>query len=549
MSPAYLTTRPDNGSFGVFTDTQDLAITTLSGPLTTFYIVRHADVASLDSTQYKLNINTSLGCLTVPQLGGRLSLNGRDSKIHVVDYDIGGINLVYSTAEIFTWKKSEFKSILLLYGGESEIHEFALPASLGTPSDIEGGNVTARRLNSSIVVQWQVDQLRRIIKFGDHLEVYLLWRNEAYNYWILDLPAPYPLGQHVSPSRADKSVIIKAGYLVRTAAILGEALHLTGDINRTTEVEVISVPTKVSSLFFNGKEVKSDVRSGRLTGLLAFRSPHIVVPDLESLTWRYIDSLPELHRQYVDNGWTSCKQTKSNNPRKLSTPTSLYASDYGYHAGSLLYRGHFVASGTESSFYLLTEGGYAFGHSVWLNSTYLGSWPGNSATMFHNQTLYFPLELQQGKPYVLTVLIDHMGLDENFPADVQIMKDPRGILDYDLEGRDKSAVSWKMTGNLGGEQYFDLSRGPMNEGGTYGERQGYHFPGAPLSHWKKRSPISDGISREGVGFFATSFSLHVPAGYDIPISILFRNSTGTVPAVKFRAQIYVNGWQFGKYGK
>jgi beta-galactosidase len=543
-----LTSHPDNGTFGVYTDTHDLAVTTLSGPLTTFYVVRHGDLASLDSTQYKLYVDTSLGHLTLPQLGGWLTLNGRDSKFHVVDYDIGGINLIYSTAEVFSWKKSGSKSVLLLYGGENEMHEFALPVSLGAPSYIEGRRVRARRLGASIVIQWHVDSVRRIINFGHLLEIHLLWRNEAYNYWVLDLPAPQPVGLHVSPSRADKSVIVKAGYLIRSAKINGDALYLTGDINRTTEVEVISTPTKVSSLFFNGKEVKVHSNNDRLTGLLSFVTPCIVIPDLEALTWRYIDSLPELSCEYSDDSWTSCDHTESHNPRNLSTPASLYASDYGYNAGSLLYRGHFVANGTESSLYLLTEGGYAFGHSVWLNSTYLGSWPGDPAAMFYNQTLLFPMELQRGKPYVLTVLIDHMGLDENFPANVQIMKDPRGILDYDLKGRDKSAISWKVTGNLGGEQYYDLSRGPLNEGAMYGERQGYHLPGAPVSQWHKKSPISDGISGVGVGFFTTSFDLQIPAGYDVPISIVFKRTVMETPT-QYRVQIYVNGWQFGKYGK
>ena len=168
--------------------------------------------------------------------------------------------------------------------------------------------------------------------------------------------------------------------------------------------------------------------------------------------------------------------------------------------------------------------------------------------MFYNQTLFFPMELQPGKPYVLTVLIDHMGLDENWPANDQTMKDPRGILDYDLSGRDKSTVSWKMTGNLGGEQYYDLSRGPLNEGAMFAERQGYHLPGAPQFQWEERSPISDGIAGVGVGFFATSFDLRLPVGYDLPISIVFSNSTKMGSPLKFRAQIYVNGWQFGKYG-
>lgn len=202
-----------------------------------------------------------------------------------------------------------------------------------------------------------------------------------------------------------------------------------------------------------------------MTGTVHFSAPTIALPDLQTRSWRYINSLPEVSRGYDDNHWTSCDYTDSNNLRNLSTPTSLYAGDYGYNTGSLLYRGHFISTGTESAIHLLLEGGYAFGYTVWLNSTYLGSWADSPADMFYNQTLPFPKELlQPGLPYVVNVLIDHMGLDENFPANVQIMKDPRGILDYDLQGRAKSAISWKMTGNFGGEQYADISRGPLNEG-------------------------------------------------------------------------------------
>lgn len=59
---------------------------------------------STETTTYKLVLDgSSFGNITVPQLGGSLSLNGRDSKIHVSDYDLGGTTLLYSTAEIFTW--------------------------------------------------------------------------------------------------------------------------------------------------------------------------------------------------------------------------------------------------------------------------------------------------------------------------------------------------------------------------------------------------------------------------------------------------------------
>jgi hypothetical protein len=52
---------------------------------------------------YTITLPTSEGNLTVPTLGGSLELRGKDSKIHVTDYEAGSTTLLYSTAEIFTW--------------------------------------------------------------------------------------------------------------------------------------------------------------------------------------------------------------------------------------------------------------------------------------------------------------------------------------------------------------------------------------------------------------------------------------------------------------
>ena len=102
-SPSYLTAIPMNGSNGSFVDTDLIATTPVVGKPTGFYVVRHAYYNSTDSTNYTLTVPTSQGTISIPQLGPTLTLNGRDSKIHVTDYDIDGINMLYSTAEIFTW--------------------------------------------------------------------------------------------------------------------------------------------------------------------------------------------------------------------------------------------------------------------------------------------------------------------------------------------------------------------------------------------------------------------------------------------------------------
>jgi hypothetical protein len=127
------------------------------------------------------------------------------------------------------------------------------------------------------------------------------------------------------------------------------------------------------------------------------------------------------------------------------------------------------------------------------------------------------------------------------------MKEPRGIIDYALVSSSgcRTRISpWKLTGNLGGEDYIDKFRGPLNEGGLFFERQGYHLPSAPLDDFSPGSPF-EGIDHAGVAYFATTLPLDLPTDkYDIPLSFVFNNATDSSP---YRALLYVNGFQYGKY--
>lgn len=129
-------------------------------------------------------------------------------------------------------------------------------------------------------------------------------------------------------------------------------------------------------------------------------------------------------------------------------------------------------------------------------------------------------------------------------ADSRQFKNPRGILSYNIDGHEDSDVTWKVTGNLGGEDYQDRVRGPLNEGGLFAERQGYHLPGAPTESWQAGSP-KEGLAAPGVAFYATTFDLAMPDGWDIPLSFVFDNSTWGGAS---RVQFFVNGWHYGKYG-
>lgn len=544
-----------NASNGSYVSTDQIATTPVFGTdhPTNFYIIRHADWTSTNTTSYKLIVPTSTGNVSIPQLGGELVLTRRDSKIHSTDYDVGGVNLIYNTAEIFTWAEDDSgKRILILYGGAGELHELAIdPTNLTTTSaQITPNDTTVKTQalgSNTLVIQWQVSEDRRILKFGDELEILLLWRNDAYNYWVTELPAESPIANYSSPSKS--TVVVKGPYLVRTAALEGGVLRLTGDINSTTDLELIYEPTgKVKALSFNGEALCAKRNAdGKLTARLDFEAPEITFPDFASLEWKYIDSLPEIQPGYDDSEWVSCEAPSTNNPESLLTPTSLYASDYGFHSGSLIYRGHFTASGEESNLFLNVTGGSGFGYSLWLNDSFLASWDGADGSSTHNTTIPLSsLALESGKPYVFTLLIDHIGQDEEAPG-TDAIKLPMGLVNFDLAGRAQADVAWKLTGNLGGEAYRDLDRGPRNEGALFAERQGWHQPGPPSESWEAASPIADGLATAGVGFYTTTFELDVSEGYDVPLSFAFGNDTTTTMAsVNYRVQLFVNGYQFGK---
>lgn len=555
-SPAYLTAIPQNNSNanGSYTGNHALATTALLGNTTNFFVIRHAAYNTLESTTYRFTLPTSRGNITVPQLGGSLSLHGRDSKMFVNDYDIGGVNLLYSTAEIFTWKKYGNAKVLVVYGGPDEINELAID-NCGSPKIREGQGVKTHEKDGATIIQYFSSAERKVVELSNDVVIYLLDRNSAYNYWVVDLPSDSVTQNYTNPEQFTSAAIVKAGYLLRAVESKGNSLRLVGDLNTTTSIEIIGgAPQALQQLTFNGKELKfKQDHNGVVTATATYQKPKVSVPNLSTVGWKVLDSLPEIQSSYDDSAWTAADHTYTNNTvRNLTTPTSLYASDYGYNTGNLLFRGHFTATGKESSLYLSTQGGSAFGHSLWLNDHFVASFYGGDKYSNWNHTYSLPAATTAGKKYVITVLLDNMGLDENYDVGDDEMKNPRGILDFSLNGHDKKDVQWKLTGNLGGEDYRDRTRGPLNEGGLYAERQGYHLPGAPTmgSEWKTsdKGPM-EGIPAAGVSFYATTFDLSLPKGYDIPLAFTFRNSSTNTSATtpSYRCQIYVNGYQFGKY--
>jgi hypothetical protein len=180
VSPGYITTAAGNLTQGVYSDNNDIVVTPLLAQGNGhFFVVRHANYSSTDSTSYTVKLPTSAGELTIPQQGGSLTLNGRDSKFHVTDYPVGNYTLLYSTAEIYTWKEFADKTVLVLYGGTDELHEFAVKNPFGSTkaakiNKIEGNGVTVHTTDDLVLVlQFTASTDRQVIQLGN-LVIYMV---------------------------------------------------------------------------------------------------------------------------------------------------------------------------------------------------------------------------------------------------------------------------------------------------------------------------------------------------------------------------------------
>ncbi|KAL4867077.1 putative beta-galactosidase A [Aspergillus spectabilis] len=520
VSPAYLASSPDGANQSYTNDTA-LTGTRLSSDIdnTSFYAIRHTAYESHVRTPYQLHLRTGLGNLTVPTLGKSLVLNGRDSKIHVADYNVGRYELLYSSAEVFIWKDYGDKTILVLYGGPNEAHEAAI-ATMSHADVIEGPIPEIRQEAGLLTLAWDVSANRTVLKIHD-LYIYLLDRNSAYRYFVPLLPSKSRGAYGTHESNPD-AIIVKAGYLVRDAQIDGSTLSLSADFNETTKVEIIGAPPKIKTLKINGKRTQTTRNKvGNLLTTVTYNPTSFHLPDLNKAEWRSTDGLPEIQPGYDDSLWPHAdhKTSTTNSPHSLHQP------------------GHFTAAGTEKTLNLTTSGGSAFGSSAWLNETYLGSWVGDADVTELSSSYNLP-ELNPGENYVITVVVDNNGQEMNFSVGSDTMKAVRGIRDYSLDGTE---VHWRITGALGGEEYQDRVRGPLNEGGSYPERQGWHQPNPPSSKSSKSSPIS-ATTDPGISFFTIEFNLNIPKRWDTPLEIAFDRDT----TKDFRVQLFVNGWQFGK---
>ncbi|KAG6854992.1 hypothetical protein C0991_009815, partial [Blastosporella zonata] len=504
-----------------------------------FYILRQNASKSTSVVTTLLTIDLSIGRLVVPKLGN-ITFNGRESKILVTDYVFGSTatHILYSTSEIGT------TDYIVFYGlvgqtGETAFSFGSAPTVSAPPTVLSSFDNDILTISYSLLSGSQFIT----IKDGQKTVVVIVLDKATANTWHAPVIAGKGNFGEFFSIGTNQSVLVSGPYLVRTAQISGNTLDLTGDLNGTTFIEFVA-PPNVYSLTWNGVPTPlANSTLGLFTANINARGS-IFLPVLRN--WKVLGSLPEVDPAFDDSAFVTADLTATNytNLPVLAGDRVLYSQQYGFYGGNLIWRGHFNASGLETAITTTVQYGFAGGYSTWLNGVFLGSSQGNATVSLTTDRWVIPANtLRVGSDNVFVVLQDHTGIVE---TSTNGGKEPRGIRGFAIEGDSTDFKLWKLQGNLGGAANTpDTFRGYLNEGGLYAERIGAHLPGFPDSSWADGTPLSGGgVSGAGINFYRTTFDLNVPDGVDFPIRLSITPSAQTS---NFRVQIYLNGWQVGKY--
>lgn len=504
---------------------------------TQFVLVRHTDRASTTDETSTLDWSTSDGRYTVP-----VRVNGRDAKILVAGYDLGGQRLVWSSSELMTHAFIGGRDVALLYGRDGESGSTVLryrsrpsvrvlDGSVRSSYDPATGDLRLDHVHTGLA--------RVLISDGGRRPMLLLLGTDAAaaQFWKLETNAG--------------PVLVRGTSLARSARVAGDTVVLRADTAADGEIEVFG-PASARRLVLGVEALRSrPTASGSL--LARVPGPETVrLPELSG--WRFRTEAPEAKSGFDDSRWTVADKTTTLSPVKPMTPPVLYADEYGYHYGHVWFRGRFTATGGETSIRLNAITGKNGIYQVWLNGRYLGSAAGGTQadTDPDNPTpnpdpgrgdFAIPAGLlAPGSTATLAVLVENMGHNDDWIANDTRFRQPRGLLGASIAGS-AAPIAWRIQGTRGGEDLVDRVRGPLNNGGLFGERAGWHLPGDSNRSWRPVGTPADGELSPGITWYRTTFRLDLPRTQDVAVGLRFGGDT-TRP---YRVLIFLNGWNVGKY--
>ncbi|GGW38791.1 beta-galactosidase [Streptomyces lucensis JCM 4490] len=467
----------------------------------------------------------------------RITVPGKDAKLLATGLSLGGRTLKYCTAQPVFCLTAGRTDIALFAGRPDDMAELVLscPAEPAVQRlDPEAGwGFDGRDLHVNAPLG--KGGLTRVLveKGGSDTPLVLLFADDATSVRLF--PYDTPSG----------TLLVYGPKLLRHVELRGSEIHLTGDVTDATSLEVWA-PRGLDTLVWNGRALHTRVTlSGSLmtTDLLP-EVPEVVLPELSG--WRTRTENPEAGPNFDDSSWQVAGRTSSfsTTPVPDGQPV-LFADDYGFHYGDVWYRGAFTDSRGLEEISLAYSTGTQGMLMAWLDGEPLGTHrmpvPDKTTTVRKGtwtDTAVLPVRERLRSPgrHVLSVLVRRMQHDQDGKA-LDTHKAARGLTAAAFRG-----AAPKVTWRIQGEGAPDPVRGPMNNGGLYGERQGWHLPGFRDHDWEEASfPRAD--RRQGVTWYRTAFRLSVPADVDASVGLTLEDD----PYRAYRAQIFLNGWNLGQY--
>lgn len=483
---------------------------------TLFTLVRHTHPAATTTDGSTLDLSTRDGRFTVPVL-----VAGRDAKVLVAGHDLGGQRLVWSSSEIMTHERIGGRDVALLYGRDGEDGATVLRYASRPAVRVLAGDVRTSFAGGDLRLDYRHSGLARVLVTGGGRPplLLLLGTDEAAaEFWRADTAAG--------------PVLVRGTSLLRSARVAGSTVTLRADTAAAGEVEVFAPAARRLVVGSTPVRVRPTA-SGSLVGAVPGPEP-VRLPALTG--WRSRADGPS------GPGWTAADRTTSPSPFPPKTLPVLFAGDYGFDHGHVWYRGTFTATGGETALNLNAITGKNGVYQVWLNGAYLGWARGGTqadADAPVNQdpgpgSFALPA-LAPGSRAEVAVLVENLGHNDDWTADDNRFKQPRGLVGASLAGSD-AVIDWRLRGAH--RNRTDPVRGPLNTGGLRGELAGWHLPDHQDRSWR---PADDRPLTPGVRWYRTDFRLDLPRGQDVPVGLRF---DGTGP---YRVLVYLNGWHVGRY--
>ncbi len=477
-------------------------------------------------------------------------LNGQDAKLWLVNAPLARQHLVYTTSDTQTYFAQGTRDIALLYGRAGEAAETVLRYKSRPAVKVLSGDATVSfdAKKGDLHLRYAHRDLIRIrIDGGGKPGLILLIGDDAMaqTFWRQDTP--------------QGPVLERTGALIRESTIFSGKVELTGDTTAATPIEVWA-PSGVKNISFNGADLGvSPTPAGSLLSAPVAGPETITIPDLMAQPWQRVAESPEAQPGFDDSTWRVADLAVSTALPKTQPPADqpvLAMSDYGFHHGDVWYRGRFTvkAGETRNQLDLFYGGGGAGMVQAWVDGRFVGQdeIPSNKPRPQTTATAQLTLPALATGDHEISVMVRNHSHNWDLAADDE-HKEARGLISASLSQAGgapfATPIAWKIQGNRGGEDIADIVRGPMNNGGLYGERLGWYLPAGKVSDaagWVAASP-TDAPPAPGTYWLRTQVPLDLPKDHDVQLGLQIGDPHVPQSSHVNRALIFVNGWHMGNF--